>query len=158
MRTIGQVVSVKNTDSRFPAMLVLWLGRKFYWGKHGLTGSGHSGTPGLGDHFGDKSMIPENATLFSISLKSKICKMEKFFKILRDGGFRARNSIQLKIHRVWGLLHVKAYVVAQTCSLVRKFGGGCQLRCCPPHLIVVQNYNDRLKIALALLQNGTLTL
>ncbi|GBN08150.1 hypothetical protein AVEN_1024-1 [Araneus ventricosus] len=50
---------VMNMESRFPAMLVLWLGREFY--------RGHSGTPDLGD----KSMSPENASLFSISLLGK---------------------------------------------------------------------------------------
>ncbi|GBM90299.1 hypothetical protein AVEN_31521-1 [Araneus ventricosus] len=44
---------VTNMESRFPAMLVLWLGREFYKVKHGLTGSGCSGIPDLGDHFGD---------------------------------------------------------------------------------------------------------
>ncbi|GBM22037.1 hypothetical protein AVEN_242705-1 [Araneus ventricosus] len=57
-------------ESRFAAMLVLWLGREFYKVKYGVTGSGRSGTPDFGD-LGDKSMIPENATLFSISLLGK---------------------------------------------------------------------------------------
>ncbi|GBN36989.1 hypothetical protein AVEN_164435-1 [Araneus ventricosus] len=55
-------------------MLVLWLGREFYRGKHGVTASDHSETPDLGDKFGDlgdKSMIPENATLFLISQLGK---------------------------------------------------------------------------------------
>ncbi|GBL74700.1 hypothetical protein AVEN_243582-1 [Araneus ventricosus] len=34
----------------------------------------------------------------------------------------------------------------------------CQLRCRPRHLTVVQNYDVRPKIALVLLQSGTLTL
>ncbi|GBM28137.1 hypothetical protein AVEN_224194-1 [Araneus ventricosus] len=34
--------------------------------------------------------------------------------------------------------------------------GGCQLRCRPRHLTEVQNYEVRPKIALVLLQNGTL--
>ncbi|GBO38787.1 hypothetical protein AVEN_26610-1 [Araneus ventricosus] len=36
-----------------------------------MTGSGQASTPDLGDHFGDfgnKSKIPENAIIFSISL------------------------------------------------------------------------------------------
>ncbi|GBM29959.1 hypothetical protein AVEN_167437-1 [Araneus ventricosus] len=33
---------------------------------------------------------------------------------------------------------------------------GCQLRCYPRHLTTVQNYEVRPKIALVLLQNGTL--
>ncbi|GBN99444.1 hypothetical protein AVEN_89936-1 [Araneus ventricosus] len=40
-------------ESRFPAMLVLWLGREFYKAKHGVTGSGCSGIPDLGDELGD---------------------------------------------------------------------------------------------------------
>ncbi|GBO40976.1 hypothetical protein AVEN_116339-1 [Araneus ventricosus] len=69
-------------ESRFPAILFLWLGRDFYRGGYGMTGSSHAWTPDLGYkhgyHFGDKfgnlgdkSMIPENATLFSISLLGK---------------------------------------------------------------------------------------
>ncbi|GBN03987.1 hypothetical protein AVEN_137143-1 [Araneus ventricosus] len=44
-------------ESRFPAMLVLWLGREFYRGKYGMTGNSQAWTPDLGyelgDHFGD---------------------------------------------------------------------------------------------------------
>ncbi|GBL95304.1 hypothetical protein AVEN_37753-1 [Araneus ventricosus] len=58
---------VTNMESRFPAMLVLWFGREFYRGKYGMIGSIQVWTPDLGD----KSMIPENATLFSISLLGK---------------------------------------------------------------------------------------
>ncbi|GBM44322.1 hypothetical protein AVEN_232114-1 [Araneus ventricosus] len=58
---------VTNMESRFPGMLVLWLGREFYRGKYGIIGSSQTCTP----DFGDKSMIPENATLFSISLLGK---------------------------------------------------------------------------------------
>ncbi|GBN44086.1 hypothetical protein AVEN_213666-1 [Araneus ventricosus] len=53
---------------------VLLLGREFYRGKYGMTGSGQAWTSDindeLGDHFGyfgDKSKIPENAIIFSIS-------------------------------------------------------------------------------------------
>ncbi|GBO23017.1 hypothetical protein AVEN_167194-1, partial [Araneus ventricosus] len=57
--------------SSFPAMLVLWLRREFYRGKYGMTDSSQAWTPDpgnkLGDHFGDESMIPENATHFLIS-------------------------------------------------------------------------------------------
>ncbi|GBN39696.1 hypothetical protein AVEN_91597-1 [Araneus ventricosus] len=49
---------------RFPASLVLWLGREFYRGKFGMTGLGQAWTPDLGD----KSKIPENEIIFSISL------------------------------------------------------------------------------------------
>ncbi|GBM19774.1 hypothetical protein AVEN_120611-1, partial [Araneus ventricosus] len=73
---------IANMKSLFPAMLVLWLGREFYRGKYGMTGSTQAWTPDIGDklvdHFGDlatnlvtKSMIPENATLFSIFLLGK---------------------------------------------------------------------------------------
>ncbi|GBM94138.1 hypothetical protein AVEN_149545-1 [Araneus ventricosus] len=61
-------------ESRFSAMLVLWLGREFYRGKYGMTGSSQAWTPDLDNKFGDlgdKSMISENATLFSISLLGK---------------------------------------------------------------------------------------
>ncbi|GBM44919.1 hypothetical protein AVEN_94521-1 [Araneus ventricosus] len=66
---------VTNMENRFPAMLVLWLGREFYSGKYGMTAM-----PGLltlatilaiGDKFGDlgdKSKIPEHTIIFSISL------------------------------------------------------------------------------------------
>ncbi|GBM75021.1 hypothetical protein AVEN_211602-1 [Araneus ventricosus] len=56
---------------RFPATLVLWLGREFYRGKSGITGSDQVLTLDRGDKFGDfgyKSKIPENAIIFSISL------------------------------------------------------------------------------------------
>ncbi|GBM93460.1 hypothetical protein AVEN_180238-1 [Araneus ventricosus] len=63
---------VTNMESHFPAMLFLWLGREFYRGKYGMTGSSQAWTADhggkLGDHFSDKSKIPENATFFSISL------------------------------------------------------------------------------------------
>ncbi|GBN23434.1 hypothetical protein AVEN_46623-1, partial [Araneus ventricosus] len=45
----------------------LIVGREFYRGKHGVTGSSRSGTPDLVE----KSVIPENATLFSIFLLGK---------------------------------------------------------------------------------------
>ncbi|GBN97897.1 hypothetical protein AVEN_171223-1 [Araneus ventricosus] len=49
---------VTNMESRFPEMLVLWLGREFYKVKHGVTGSDCSWNPDpgdeLGDYFGDK--------------------------------------------------------------------------------------------------------
>ncbi|GBL78550.1 hypothetical protein AVEN_65153-1 [Araneus ventricosus] len=55
---------VTNMESPFPAMLVLWLGRELCKGKYGMTGSSQAWTL----DFGDKSKIPENASLFSISL------------------------------------------------------------------------------------------
>ncbi|GBM68770.1 hypothetical protein AVEN_97905-1 [Araneus ventricosus] len=55
-------------------------------------------------------------------------------------------------------LHAKSYAVAKRPPLVWRgsLERGCQLRCRPRHLTVVQNYLVRPKIALALLQNGTL--
>ncbi|GBM67439.1 hypothetical protein AVEN_265394-1 [Araneus ventricosus] len=58
-------------ECSFPAMLILWLGREFYRGKYEVAGRDQAWTPDLGDHFGDfsdKSKIPENAIIFSISL------------------------------------------------------------------------------------------
>ncbi|GBL83396.1 hypothetical protein AVEN_110700-1 [Araneus ventricosus] len=75
------------------------------------------------------------------------------------GGFQVRNPIPLKIRRVWGLLYVKSYVGEQTSSRwcgAEVWRRGCQLRCRPRHLTEVQNYEVRPKIALVLLQNGTL--
>ncbi|GBO06136.1 hypothetical protein AVEN_163342-1 [Araneus ventricosus] len=45
---------------------------------------------------------------------------------LGTGGSQVRNSIPLKIRRVWGLLHAKSYVVAKRplVSVARKFGEG----------------------------------
>ncbi|GBL75814.1 hypothetical protein AVEN_155094-1 [Araneus ventricosus] len=40
-------------ESRFPAMLALWLGRELHRGKYEITGSNQAWTPDLGDHFGD---------------------------------------------------------------------------------------------------------
>ncbi|GBN25552.1 hypothetical protein AVEN_22466-1 [Araneus ventricosus] len=69
-------------ESRFPAMLVLWLGRELCKVKHEVMGSVHSWTPNLGE----KSMIPENATLFSISLLGKeICLNIRENFMCRDG-------------------------------------------------------------------------
>ncbi|GBO30713.1 hypothetical protein AVEN_160688-1 [Araneus ventricosus] len=76
---------VTNMENRFRATLVLWLGREFYRGKCGLSGSSEAWTPyfsdKLDDHFGDKfydlgdkSKIRENANLSSISqLGEEIC-------------------------------------------------------------------------------------
>ncbi|GBO18894.1 hypothetical protein AVEN_201618-1 [Araneus ventricosus] len=73
---------VTNMENRFPTVLVLWLGREFYRGKYGMTGSSEAWTPDLGDRFGDlgdNSKIPENASLFSISLLG-----EEIFLNVRD--------------------------------------------------------------------------
>ncbi|GBM86240.1 hypothetical protein AVEN_51764-1 [Araneus ventricosus] len=39
-------------ESRFPATLVLWLGREFYRDKYGMTSSSHVWSPDLGDKLG----------------------------------------------------------------------------------------------------------
>ncbi|GBN35751.1 hypothetical protein AVEN_253860-1 [Araneus ventricosus] len=44
---------VTNMECRFPAKLVLWLGREFYRGMYGISEGMESSTPDLGDHFGD---------------------------------------------------------------------------------------------------------
>ncbi|GBN81971.1 hypothetical protein AVEN_176742-1 [Araneus ventricosus] len=66
----GKATQCKNLWETifFPAIFVLWLGREFYSGKYGMTGSGKAWTPDLGNHFGNKSEIPENALIFSIFL------------------------------------------------------------------------------------------
>ncbi|GBO33513.1 hypothetical protein AVEN_31712-1 [Araneus ventricosus] len=60
-------------ESRFPAMLVLWLGRKFYRGKNGMTGSSQAWTPDLcvklGD-FGHEIWDLTGAGIFSICCAS----------------------------------------------------------------------------------------
>ncbi|GBM14056.1 hypothetical protein AVEN_101265-1 [Araneus ventricosus] len=63
--------TVTNMESRFPAMLVLWLGREFYRDKYGMTSSSHVWSPDLGDHlgdFGDEIWDLKGAGIFSISL------------------------------------------------------------------------------------------
>ncbi|GBN51720.1 hypothetical protein AVEN_145502-1 [Araneus ventricosus] len=63
---------VTNMESRFPAMLFLWLRRRFYRGKYGMTDSSRAWTPDLGDklgdHFGDEIWDLKGAGIFSISL------------------------------------------------------------------------------------------
>ncbi|GBL89145.1 hypothetical protein AVEN_14400-1 [Araneus ventricosus] len=73
-------------------------------------------------------------------------------------GFQVRNTISLKIRRVLSLLNVKSYVMANVLPLVWRgsLERGFQLRCCPRHLTVVQNYEVRPKRDLVLLQNETL--
>ncbi|GBM40623.1 hypothetical protein AVEN_27207-1 [Araneus ventricosus] len=77
---MGRSLIITNIEIHLPAMLVLWLGRWVTWGhnyrsKYGMTGSSQDWIPDLddklGNHFGDKSMIPENATLFAISQLGK---------------------------------------------------------------------------------------
>ncbi|GBM81792.1 hypothetical protein AVEN_151772-1 [Araneus ventricosus] len=66
------IYSVTNMESLFLAMLVLWLGREFYRGKYGMTGSWQAWTPDPGDHlgdkFGDEIWDLKGAEIFSISL------------------------------------------------------------------------------------------
>ncbi|GBM43249.1 hypothetical protein AVEN_45092-1 [Araneus ventricosus] len=63
---------VTNMESRFPAMLVLWLEREFYRSKYEMTGSSKAWTPNLVDHvgdkFGDEIWDLKGAGIFSISL------------------------------------------------------------------------------------------
>ncbi|GBM62808.1 hypothetical protein AVEN_19797-1 [Araneus ventricosus] len=54
-------------ERRFPAMLVLWLGREFYRAECGMTGSIQAWIPDLGD-FGDEIWDLKGAEIFSISL------------------------------------------------------------------------------------------
>ncbi|GBM01149.1 hypothetical protein AVEN_27247-1 [Araneus ventricosus] len=55
----------------------------------------------------------------------------------------------LKIRSVWGLLHVKSYVVATRPPVgvvsLSSLERGCQFRCRLRHLIAVQNYKVRPK-------------
>ncbi|GBN68805.1 hypothetical protein AVEN_247110-1 [Araneus ventricosus] len=91
--------NVTNMESRLPAMLVLWLGREFYRGKYRITDSSQVWTPDfgdkLGDHFGDKSMIPENATLFSISLLGKKIPLN-----VRENSMR-RHGMSGRVYKGW---------------------------------------------------------
>ncbi|GBL87771.1 hypothetical protein AVEN_81370-1 [Araneus ventricosus] len=60
---------VTNMEIRFPAMLVLWLGREFYKGKYEMTDSSPVWTPDLGDKlgdFGDEIWDIKGAGIFSI--------------------------------------------------------------------------------------------
>ncbi|GBL75750.1 hypothetical protein AVEN_155046-1 [Araneus ventricosus] len=62
---------VTNMESRFPAILVLWLGREFYRGKYGMTVSSQAWALDLGDHlgnFGGNIWDLKSAGIFSISL------------------------------------------------------------------------------------------
>ncbi|GBN86420.1 hypothetical protein AVEN_72688-1 [Araneus ventricosus] len=62
---------VTNMGSRFPAMLVLWLGRDFHRGKYEVTGSSQAWTHDLDDKFGDfgdEIWDLKGAGIFSISL------------------------------------------------------------------------------------------
>ncbi|GBL77041.1 hypothetical protein AVEN_12692-1 [Araneus ventricosus] len=57
---------------------------------------------------------------------------------------------------VWCTLNLTSWAKSPPAAVVRRFGEGCQLRCRPLDLTKVQNYEVRPKIALVLLQNGTL--
>ncbi|GBN69000.1 hypothetical protein AVEN_44080-1 [Araneus ventricosus] len=74
-------------------------------------------------------------------------------------GFQVRNPIPLKIRRVLVPLHAKSYVGGQTPSRwcgAEGWRGEAQLKCHPPQMTKVQNYEVRPNIVLVLLQNGTL--
>ncbi|GBL65985.1 hypothetical protein AVEN_172410-1 [Araneus ventricosus] len=69
-------------------------------------------------------------------------------KVSGPGKSQVRNPIPLKIRRLWGMLHVKSYVVfkRRPAGVVRKLReGACRLKCRPRHLTVVQNYEACLK-------------
>ncbi|GBO06473.1 hypothetical protein AVEN_188220-1 [Araneus ventricosus] len=103
-----------------------------------------------------------NASLYELSLKSKRGRGGLVVRSWACGRRvpQARNPISLKIHRAWGLLYAKSYVVAKRSpppAAAWKLGeGACQPRCRPRHRTVVQNYEVRPKIALVLLSNVTL--
>ncbi|GBM45640.1 hypothetical protein AVEN_204768-1 [Araneus ventricosus] len=73
---IMSVCIVTNMESRFPAMLVLWLGREFDRGKYGMTGSIQAWTIDLGEKIATilvtnlvtKYGISKGTGIFSISL------------------------------------------------------------------------------------------
>ncbi|GBL74709.1 hypothetical protein AVEN_213911-1 [Araneus ventricosus] len=69
-------------ESRFTAMLVLWLGREFYRGKYGMTGSSQAWSPDLGDKladylgdFGDEIWDLKGAGIFSVSLLGEMIRL-----------------------------------------------------------------------------------
>ncbi|GBN54319.1 hypothetical protein AVEN_188184-1 [Araneus ventricosus] len=67
---------------------------------------------------------------------------------------QVRNPIPLKIRLLWGLLHVKSYVVCRRpTGVVRKFGEGVPAQVSPRHLTAVQNDEVRPQIALVQLRN-----
>ncbi|GBL98123.1 hypothetical protein AVEN_47861-1 [Araneus ventricosus] len=63
---------VTNMECRFPAMLVLWLGKEFYRGMHGNAGGMEPSIPyiddKLEDHFGDEMWVLKSTGIFLISL------------------------------------------------------------------------------------------
>ncbi|GBM83336.1 hypothetical protein AVEN_101099-1 [Araneus ventricosus] len=73
-------------------------------------------------------------------------------------GSMVRNPIPLKIRRVWGLLHAKSYAVAKRppVGVVRKFGDGVRAHVLSSSSDRGSKLRVRPKIALVLLQNGTL--
>ncbi|GBM04663.1 hypothetical protein AVEN_75614-1 [Araneus ventricosus] len=82
-------------------MLVLWLGREFYRGKYGMTDSGQAWNSDLGD----KSKLPENAIIFSISLLGEeICSICKIIPCdVMTSRARVYKRRQLKGENVFGV-------------------------------------------------------
>ncbi|GBN54419.1 hypothetical protein AVEN_63395-1 [Araneus ventricosus] len=74
---------------------------------------------------------------------------------LQDQRVQVRNPIPLKIRRLWGLLHVKPYVVGKRlpAGVVRKFGEGVPAQVSPRHLTAFQNDEVHPQIALVQLRN-----
>ncbi|GBO26712.1 hypothetical protein AVEN_148800-1 [Araneus ventricosus] len=77
---------------------------------------------------------------------------------LRDRRVQARNPILLKIRYVWGLLHVKSYAVTKgpPAGVVKTFGEGMPAQVSLASSNCGSNYEVHPKVALVLLQNGTL--
>ncbi|GBM20683.1 hypothetical protein AVEN_169011-1 [Araneus ventricosus] len=76
-------------ESRFPAMLVLWLRREFYRGKYGVTVSSQAWTTDLGDKFsdfGDEIWDIKGAGIFSVFLLGE----EMHLNVLDDSMCRGR--------------------------------------------------------------------
>ncbi|GBN21128.1 hypothetical protein AVEN_249966-1 [Araneus ventricosus] len=62
-------------ESRFPAILVLWLGREFYRGKYEMTDSSQVWTPDFGDKLGDEIWDLEGSNV----IENSWSKLEKAF-------------------------------------------------------------------------------
>ncbi|GBM01976.1 hypothetical protein AVEN_269576-1 [Araneus ventricosus] len=99
----------------------------------------------------------------------KTCKLNKIHKIILNGlsglvvrsqpldrrvpGLKPNSTEEPPCKRVWYTLNPWGPNVLPLvwCGSLES---GCQLKCCPFHLTVVQNYEIRPKIALVLLQTG----